>query len=307
MAPKRKRSRSRSPRRDRKKSRSPAKKSKTTTGAAAVKSHERKEIYSFGKQMNEALRREIRKHEGEHPMATEVLSLMEQYGDFHECDGPTNLGELCLKGSSYFRDEHKLNCRSYCTKKAPCLKWLRDLYVWFPNEIEVVAMSQDRPPKPPQTVKAVRNGAIYFKCYSNFKDQIYRYELIRIWSAGQKEYKNVPENEKKNVTNFENLWVEEKGIDREVEYIQFHNMTDPDAMNLFCDKISSMPMPPQGHQLHFYINCIYIIKGPSLPSYPPARLFLLNQPPTKHSADIRFHETEDKIGYYDLNLHIITL
>jgi hypothetical protein len=135
MAPKRKRSpararsRSRSP--EKKRAKSP-RKTKTSMYAAAKAEAPR---YGTKKEMTAKLRSELTDKTN---LPKDLFNIMEQYGNFDECDGPTDLGKLCLKGKEYFERVHNMNCTSYCGNENNCNVWMSDFLSQIPREITVV-------------------------------------------------------------------------------------------------------------------------------------------------------------------------
>jgi hypothetical protein len=146
MPPKRKRSprarsRSRSP--EKKRAKSPPKKEEKkrttkTSQAAAARSNV---IYGTGKQMNAKLRSELT---DKTYIPKDLFNIMEQYGNFHECDGPTDLGKLCLKGKDYFKRVHKMNCSTYCGEAHNCHAGISTILNAIPQRITVTNASDGK-------------------------------------------------------------------------------------------------------------------------------------------------------------------
>lgn len=139
MAPKRKRSPRGSPR-ARSRSRSPEKKQTTkerTTKTAKYAAKSQGVTYGTKADMSRALKSAIGPNRESDRITPDVLKIMEEYGNFHECDGPTKVGKLCLKGKAYFNSAHKMDCTSYCGEEKQCHEWMSNLLQKIPPSLTI--------------------------------------------------------------------------------------------------------------------------------------------------------------------------
>jgi hypothetical protein len=153
--PPKKRTRSRSPkRRSKSRSRSPPKakkpkaeekkepsrKTKTSAlaSAAAVAPGPSVTAQQAQTAMDQYFGNDFRSDVAHGVMPPSVLGLIGQIGNFHPCDGPTDMGKLCMKGKAFFQKTNGVDCREYCADKENCMKWITAVHDAIPEQIQVI-------------------------------------------------------------------------------------------------------------------------------------------------------------------------
>lgn len=232
MAPKRKRSRSKSRSPQRKRSKSKVKASQASS-KEEKKSKEEK-TYGRDKKMSQVLRANLGRYTGgpdQHSMDPGIFDIIEKIGDFHPCDGPTESGKLCYKDPNYFLDKYKIDCSSYCREPIRCFERLLYLYNSFPKEIkvtEIKVIGNDE-----VQIIADRTDMITMQVYGGFLNTFYLLEKLP-----QKK------NEWRQIHR-----------DRKSSSEETLNISDEEAISLICDysfKLRQGDLP-----LRIEIRCIY--------------------------------------------------
>lgn len=237
MAPKRKRSpraRSRSP--EKKIAKSP-RKTKTSRYAQSPAP-----LYGTKKEMKQKIDLAL---EPIHGMTRDVRNLMEQYGNFDECDGPTELGKLCLKGKDYFKRVHKMNCTSYCGNASNCGAWMSYLLSQIPPEVTVVDTKDSE-----QQMDA-KIDSITFAFDVERTHQTY---------FSLKKYVNIEHNkeiieESKIELKYPYLWHVHGLIKATQIKDSFLNISDAQAVEYFCKLLQSAEPWGDNFSLSMFVSC----------------------------------------------------